>query len=267
MRDRALMIFCGMIALGGSAMAFEFKPTPIESEFRRSVMSAATDPSDVFNSKSADSSKSIRATQAQQSGIGRKSLFKAVLWSTLVPGGGEYYLGERGKARVFFSVEAATWLGFASFELWGHWKKNDYIQFAAQRAGAQLEGKSDNFDDLVGFYTDITEYNTLGRVSDPERAYLYDTPTNHWRWQSATDQATYRTIKNQSREAFRRAKFMIGLAVVSRVVSVIDAILDTRRLNRAAESSFSQSDQRNVEFVFNPLSSTGQVALVIHTGW
>ncbi len=221
----------------------------------------------MFNSKSADSSKSAKAPQTPGSSLGRKSVYKAVLWSALVPGGGEYYLGEKGKARVFFTAEVVTWIGFASFEVWGHWKKNDFVQFAAQKAGARLDGKSDNFDDLVGFYTDITEYNTLGRVSDPERPYLYDTPDNHWRWQSATDQATYRSIKNQSREAYRRANFMIGLAIVARVVSVIDAILDTRRLNRAAESSFSQYDDRKVELNFNPMSSSGQLSLVIHTGW
>ena len=46
---------------------------------------------------------------------GGKSVFKAVLYSSLIPGGGQYYLGKRKTARYFFAAEESclpdTWLG------------------------------------------------------------------------------------------------------------------------------------------------------------
>lgn len=166
------------------------------------------------------------------SNSGKKSLYKAILFSTLVPGGGQYYLGQKKTARYFFAAEALTWIGYASFRVYGNWKKDDYVGFAAAKANAQLEGRDDEFADLVGFYTDTREYNTLGRIFEPDRPYLRDTPENHWQWQDSEDQRQFRDLKNQSRESYRRSDFMLGVAVVSRIVSIIDAVRNVNRVNR-----------------------------------
>jgi hypothetical protein len=256
----------GLVTLTVTGYALELQPTPVQDMMRLSLAQTNSTP---FNSDQTTVDTAKGKEQAGQKGSsgGKKSLLQAGLWSALVPGGGEFYLGHKHKARYFFATEALTWVGYISFRTWGHWKKNDYVRFADQEAGAHLDGKSDEFADFVGFYTDITDYNTLGRVSDPERPYLYDTPDNHWRWQSTADQMNYRTIKNQSREAYRRAKFMIGIAVISRIVSIVDAVLLTRRANQADESVFSERDVKPYEFRVDPLSSNKQVCLVIHTGW
>ena len=94
------------------------------------------------------------------------------------------------------------------------------MKFAAERAGADLDGKDDMFRDMVGFYDDIDQYNTRGRVDDPERPYYQDNSEYHWAWINPADRATYRSLKNRSREASRRRDFLIGLAVVNRIVSM-----------------------------------------------
>jgi len=242
------------------AGAVELKPTPVQDAFFAGLSS------DEWKQAPQTKGTADEETSEQPAPVvGRKSVLKAGLLSALIPGAGEYYLGRKGKARAFFAAEALTWIGYLSFRMYGNWKEDDYIRFAATNGGAQLEGKDDFFVDMMAFYSDIDEYNSLGRVSDPDRPYFPDTPEYHWRWQSDSDQSTFRDLKNSSREAYRRSDFMIGVAIVARVISVIDAVRDAIRMNRRVDAGFSQSDQRPIEFDIDPFSSRRQVSLTLYT--
>ena len=162
----------------------------------------------------------------------RKSVSRAVLYSALLPGLGEYYVGNRKKARYFFAAEALWWLGYLSYHTYGTWQEDDYINFARERADARLEDKDDLFRDWVGFYDNIDHFNDEGRVQDRDRPYLVDNESNHWRWRDPADKATYRELKNGSREAFRRRDFTIGLMILNRIVSIIDAVRDARQTRK-----------------------------------
>lgn len=197
----------------------------------------------------------------------RKSMWKAALLSAAMPGAGEYYLGHKSKARVFFAAEAVSWAGFTAYKIYSHWKKDDLIRFANERANASLDGKSDDFLDLVGYYTSVRDYNRFGRVFDPERPYFDENSSDYWQWQSDRDRQAYRSLKNASREANRRSKFMIGAAIINRIVSVIDAVRDARRQDRKIEDSFSSTEQPRVRFSFDPMSSRHQINLTLLTNW
>lgn len=194
----------------------------------------------------------------------RKSVAKAAILSALIPGAGQYYVGSRSKAKYFFAVEAVTWIAFFSFRTYGSWKKDDMINYGNLHANAQLDGKDDEFLDMVGFYDNIYQYNSFGRVFDPERPYLYDTPENHWLWQTDKEQAAFRELKNASREAYRRSEFMIGVAVVSRLVSIADAIRDGIRHNRRVESEFGRTDKMKFRLAIDPLSPDRQLTLTLY---
>ena len=199
---------------------------------------------------------------------GGKSIFKAALFSSLVPGAGQYYLGKRRTARYFFAAEALTWLGYLSFRTYGNWRQDDYIAYAATYANADLAGKSDDHLTWVGFYGSIREFNSFGRAWDPERAYLEDTPENHWEWQSDDDRQTYRDLRNRSLEAYRRSDFMIGVAILDRVVSVIDAVRSAHKLNRRIDMDSSDRGQgRSFKLAVNPFSSRRQVCLTFYPGF
>ncbi len=209
----------------------------------------------------ADSGKSGNSFNKTPSG--HKSLFKAGLLSAIVPGGGQFYVGSRKSGRYFLATELLTWVGYASFKTYANWKEDDYIRYAAVHANAQLEGKSDEFIDLMGFYTDIDEYNRLGRAFDPDREFLPDTPENHWQWQDQADRFNFRDLKNRSRESDRRAEFMIGIAIIDRVVSIIDAVRGARRANNRLKGTFGASEQPAYKFSVNPFSSRNQIQLTI----
>lgn len=250
----ALVALCVCFMVKGAG-ALDLPATPVQDAMRAGLLADK----DEFKDEPATRKAPAEFSHAS----GRKSVTKAGLLSALVPGLGEWYVGHREKARFFFAGEAATWAGFAAFRIYGHQRQEDYIRFAATNANAHLEDKSDEFRDLVGFYEDLNQYNSFGRVFDPERPYYEDTPENHWRWQSEDDRAIYRHLKNRSREAYRRSDFMVGVAVVSRVLSVIDAIRDAKRANNNLDRGF--SDTAPLKLEIDPLSPTRQVAITFRT--
>lgn len=250
-----------LLLCASSLSAFTLKETPIQTQFISeisnsfdNVLPAADFSSDEFSSPPIqESSKKV-------------SLLKAGIYSALIPGLGEYYVGHRGKAKVFFAVEAATWISFFSFHIYGNWKKDDYIDYAAIHANANLENKNDEFRDWVGFYNDIDQFNSLGRVQDPDRPYLEDNPDNHWQWQSSSEQEVYRNLKNRSREAHRRRDFMIGLAIVTRIVSIVDAVRDAKRAQRTIDDTgFSIAGSIKYRVELNPFNPDRPVSMALFT--
>ncbi len=229
-----VILFSGAVALSAEVVdAVTLKDKPLELQFAASVAREFGNVS--FANQNFDK-QSVQNTNPPPTPR-KVSFFKAGIYSALVPGLGEYYVGHRSKARVFFAVETATWISFFSFHIYGNWKENDMVQFAAEHANAHLENKNDEFKDWVGFYDDIDQFNSLGRVQDQNRPYLIDNAENHWRWQTLSEQSIYRHLKNRSREAHRRRDFMVGLAVVNRIVSIIDAVRDARRSQREIKGS------------------------------
>jgi len=253
---------CVLLFAVSTSSAVELGTAPVLNAMDEGIQMARWEAATDF---SFDDDKNDDA-QSTSYASGRKSVFRAAAYSALLPGAGQFYLGSRKKARYFFAAEALTWIGYISFHSYGGWKKDDYVQYGAIHADAQLEGRGDEFADYVGFYESIYDFNSAGRVTDLDRAYLEDTPENHWQWNSDDEQRTYRDLKNSSREAYRRADLMIGIAVVDRIVSVIDAIRSTTRHNRQLGSEFGAAHDRSFRFSVQPFSDRCQVKLTLMTG-
>ena len=263
MRKLALAVVVVALLVAARVSGVELKQTPIQSTLQQSLSAAGSDDFDYSQPSHRWKDEDEPEWDSRQGHA--KSVAKAALYSALVPGWGEYYVGHKKKARFFFTVEVLSWIGFIGFTTYGNWKEDDFIRFANERAGANLNGKDDWFLDMVGFYEDIDEYNSFGRVYDPDRPYLDDNASNHWRWQSPSDKELYRHLKNRSREAYRRADFMIGLAILNRVVSVIDAVRDAKRSRHTFDASFGNSGGIRYRFDVDPFSSRRQISFTLFT--
>ena len=255
MRQSLCAIFVLLIASGVNAQV-ELKPTPIQSQFESILYSAIG--SDDFLTP---------VDQVERVGkhSSEKSVFKAAAYSLLLPGLGEYYVGNRAKANYFFGVEAMTWVTFISLRIYGGWKEDDYIRFAAEHAGAQLENKDDEFRNLLSQYEDIDQYNTLGRALEPSSPYYEDNAENHWMWQSTDDRVAYRILRESSRDAYKRADWVVLTSLLTRVVSVIDAVRDAKRY-QSLEARAKLTKSRTFKFSMNPLSTRTQIKLTYYPG-
>lgn len=161
---------------------------------------------------------------------GRKiSMAKAMLLSFVFPGAGQYYADAKFKGQVFMGMEASIWAGFIAYRVYGGWKEDDYKDYAAAHAGVDNTGKDDEFYDWLGFYDNRNEFNQLGRLYYPERAYLPDNESYYWQWDSEASRLTYKDIKDDSKRAFRNSTFLLGLAVANRIIASIDTYRTVKR--------------------------------------
>ncbi len=162
---------------------------------------------------------------------GKKSGLKAGFLSLMLPGAGEYYLGNKSKAAVFLGAEAVIWSGYLAFHTYGGWLEDDYKSYAAEHADANISGKDSKFFDRMQFYESRDWYNEIEGLRYGE-AYPY-TDFYYWQWDSQVSRMKYREIRNNSKSAFRNATFMIGVSVLNRVVSFVDALRLAKKLNKA----------------------------------
>lgn len=76
-----------------------------------------------------------------------KSAKKAFLYSLVLPGAGQYYLGSKIKPALFLGLEAAFWIGYFSYHNKGEDKENAYKAFADMfwKPLQYVQGLSDSF--------------------------------------------------------------------------------------------------------------------------
>ena len=175
----------------------------------------------------------LRLNDLNQENIpGLKSPSKALALSLLLPGVGHLYAGANARHRIYFSTEAACWLAFGAFTVWGNQKENEFKGWAATHAGVDPRGKPDDFWRMMTYYDSRNEYEIYGRADDPQRPGYANVAGWDWQWDSDSSRSHYRQVRNSAKEADRRATFSIGAMVVNRIVAAIDAFRSAKAYNR-----------------------------------
>lgn len=172
-----------------------------------------------------------------------KSKWKALGLSLLLPGAGQYYTENKGRMITFGSAEALVWSGYFGLRTYGNWKKEDYRAWAAFKAGADVNGKTEDYFEKMTYYDNLDDYNQFELLYEGSRAELFPaTPEYYWNWDSDASRQYFRDLRNQSKSAFRRSLLFLGAAVANRILSGIDAYRAASSFNRNIE--FSQTDWR-----------------------
>lgn len=260
MMTKKLYILLVLLLVPAAISAFDLPKGEITTLMDNQIILADADDDNPFASE--EQKKTAREIKNDPD-YERKSLGKALLYSALLPGLGEHYVGHKTKAKIFFGIEISTWIAYASFRTWGSWRKDDMIKFAADNAGTDLDGRDEFYEDMVGFYKDVDQYNDAGRVDDEERPFYAPASSDAWYWQSEDARVLYRSMKNRYRDAYRKADFMIGVAIVNRLISMIDTARDVRRHNNRQQREFSWFKDIDYAIDVEPVENDTNVMLVL----
>ena len=172
---------------------------------------------------------------------------KAFFLSLILPGAGQYYAGERKAAQSFLCAELGIWTSFAGFRKYAAMRENDYRVFARTHAGASVRGKDETFLEDLGFYTDVYEHNRFARWKEGPEGRIYpETEGWVWEWDSESSRRRYRRLRESGISADRRSLYMVGTAVLNRIVSAIHAARSARRPN----SRFPSGEERSLQMNF-----------------
>jgi hypothetical protein len=169
--------------------------------------------------------------------------------SLLIPGWGQLATGHHTQAAVFAALEFGTWAAFGTFERQGALRRSSYFATAQQFAGIDLKGKTDDMRRLVGQYQSNDVYNQF--VVLREAAYFFSDsvsraqfiaahylgPDDAWSWDSFDAFQVYRAQRRSSEQAFQRARYALGFAVVNRFVSALAAARQAAALRKAARAA------------------------------
>jgi hypothetical protein len=160
---------------------------------------------------------------------------RAVLYSLLLPGLGDYKLGHKSRAVVFFGIEAAIWTTFVVSRIEGAAREEDYEEFAVRFAGVARTGHSDDFYAIIRDYDSSEEYAADVKLDGRfelltdigyeslERYFIENRVADYepWLWQSLDKKVEYQVLRSSSKTAYQRATFALAAAAANRVVSAI----------------------------------------------
>ncbi len=168
-----------------------------------------------------------------------KSLGIAMALSAILPGGGEYYLQNKTRAKVFFLTETGFWAS-----LYVSWMtKQSYLQsarnYASAYAGIDASHKGEAFLELMANYRSYLEkqhrqdsYEIAQELSSktPSEFEFAPVPENYWDFGSSNtpeNTAHWKTYQHTLRY-YRGSKvamsFAIGALALNRLSSLISTL-------------------------------------------
>ncbi len=160
--------------------------------------------------------------------VSAKSKKKAVLFSLIVPGLGEWYLNGGkfdtwGSGKYFFGAEFLMWAGHFYFHSYSRWVESDARSLAAQYAGVDVRApKPSRYYINVGKFSDIYSYNeTQRRLTGTENLYA-ETQNTYWRWDGASHQNQYERMRISSRQHERYAQYLYYGIFINHILSAIN---------------------------------------------
>lgn len=152
---------------------------------------------------------------------------KAGALSAVLPGAGQFYNGDRGKAYLMGGVEVAIWTAFFVFDKQGDNRLDSSIEYAGIYAGTS-GSHPDSYWQSVGRYMDSDAYNEAvlreARALQEESSGLVS-GGDTWQWVNEDRKDGFAKLRADANSAYDRRDFMILFAVVNRAVSVVDAVL------------------------------------------
>jgi hypothetical protein len=158
----------------------------------------------------------------------------ALLRSIVLPGWGQYYLGNHSLARRMMTAEACLWLLHGTFKGAQDWYKQDFRAFATLHSGISYHLKPDIYYFRLGRYDSIEDYNQA-QLRDRNIDAVYPLGTEKdWEWDSIHNRERYMDIRRASLRAAKAASFTVGSMVLNRAVAAIHVLFLSRKVGTAA---------------------------------
>lgn len=163
----------------------------------------------------------------------KKSPFLALIYGLAIPGMGHVYANRFNTGKYFMISEAAIWLTYAAFTIYGNWLIDDAYDFSTTHAGVTVTGKEkdDIFFVNVANYNNVEEYNNEKlRFGEYDKVYLPGTGYDFY-WDSFESRLKYRENKIGGDRILNDRLFVIGAVLINHLVSGISAVFAANGYN------------------------------------
>jgi len=177
-----------------------------------------------------------------------RSVGKALLFSAVVPGAGQFYNKSFWKGLAFVGVEIGAWAMNAIYTQRGnekedqferyadaHWSEDEYRRWLDQQGGCngsidcQKRYESDHFSHFLPEEKNQTYYENIGKY-DQFNVGWDDTDTELGR--DSANRELYTRMRKSANDQFKIATYGASAVLVNHVLSMLDAAYSTHQYNR-----------------------------------
>jgi hypothetical protein len=168
-----------------------------------------------------------------------KSKGRAVLFSLLVPGTGEMYLGHKKMGAILISSEVALWSSYFLLNWISDIKEDDFMLYATSHAGVNSANKPHQYFVNIENYETLAAYNQAVLQRRSTRDLYPEDGTYDWNWDAEESRKKYKRMRVSSDRYKNAGLFMIGGVVLNHIVSAIDVlrIANADQQNEASKST------------------------------
>jgi hypothetical protein len=163
---------------------------------------------------------------------------KYIVASLVIPGVGEMWMKSHLKGEIFLWTDAAVWVTYGTMLTVGNSRNQAAKLFARQYSGSTMNQRTDDYYTALERYPNSDMYNEDVRRDarelypyDPDQQYAYiasHSYTDTWAWGSDSLRYNYWRQRMGARNVLHTAGFVVGAALVDRLVSAIDVAFFTR---------------------------------------
>jgi hypothetical protein len=166
----------------------------------------------------------------------KKSVLIAIGYSLLIPGLGDMYADNFRTGRYYMGADAALWMTYGGFRVYGNWLKQDAKTYAAENAAVNLNSKNDQFAVDLGNFNNVYDYNDA-KLRNRQFDLMYDPNSAFsWQWRSEDDRLHYKDMRIRGDAVLRNSQFVIGVLVMNRLIAAISAVRSVSAYNRSVQS-------------------------------
>lgn len=168
-----------------------------------------------------------------------KSAAKAMLFSAIIPGSGQAYLGSRTKAGIFFTTELLALGATLRLNNEVSWAEDSYEQMAYSNAGLPLDSSKDIYQKAQNYISsadynhqmqeDAWAYFVLAN-NDLESYYAYVElnripESESWDWVTNTNWQQYKDKRRYRQDMETYSNLALAAVVVNHIIGLIDTAL------------------------------------------
>ncbi|OGB63256.1 MAG: hypothetical protein A2Y94_09890 [Caldithrix sp. RBG_13_44_9] len=204
-----------------------------------------------------------QAEQKVESHSSGGSKAKYILYSLIIPGAGQWGLGEKNRAKFFFGAEALLWMGYFGTNAYADVIQKNYQAYSAVHAGTSQYDKSEQYWIDIGSADNLYDFNEQQLRNRNLKAVYPESELYYWQWDSKDNQSYYNNLRVQEHDWERRATFIVGAFILNRIVSVIDVI---RLIHKENKPSSEQSSSLSLLYHTNRYNEE-RVQLNLRISW
>jgi len=188
----------------------------------------------------------------------RRSILKSVLFSGVVPGGGEFYNRSFIKGSLFSGIEVLSWILYIKFKNEGndidaefkgfaneHWRENVYLEYFEAYKEANNGAVPHHFTHTLPETKTQQYYEMIGKYE--QFLIGWDDVTDYE--QISERRLFYMDRRGKSNDYLVRASYIAMFTLINRVVSIIDAAVITKNFNMKIDSEISLNMQNDFPYM------------------